>query len=503
MTRFLKSALAELHSPSEAAQWLRARVTGELHADSRQVQAGDGFIAWPGAAVDGRKFVGAALAQGAQGCLVELEGSEAFGFEQDSVAAYPQLKAATSLIADAYYEAPSRELSVVAITGTNGKTSTAWWLASALSSAGPPENAPCGLIGTLGTGVPPEVHSTGMTTPDPVLLHRRLRAFVDQGVKSCAIEASSIGIAEHRLDGMAIRVAVFTNFTQDHLDYHGSMQAYWQAKAALFDWPGLKAAVINLDDPRGAELEAKARAQGLDVWTVSLRQPARLRSAGLTYGARGLSFEVREEAQSHVLETSLIGDYNASNVLCVLGALRALGLPLATAVQACADLPAVPGRMERVGGEGEPLAVIDYAHTPDALEKALAALRLLAQQRGGALWCIFGCGGNRDAAKRPLMAAAVEAGADRVVVTSDNPRGEDPMDIIGHVLAGFSRTQGVLVQVDRARSIAHALSEAAPADVVLIAGKGHEDYQEVNGQRLAFSDHEQAHAALMARRAVA
>ncbi|MET4579583.1 UDP-N-acetylmuramoyl-L-alanyl-D-glutamate--2,6-diaminopimelate ligase [Ottowia thiooxydans] len=503
MTRTLKSALAELHSPSEAAQWLRARVTGKLHADSRPVQAGDGFIAWPGAAVDGRKFVGAALAQGAQACLVELDGADQFGFEQDSVAAYAHLKAATSLIADAYYEAPSRELSVVAITGTNGKTSTAWWLASALSSAGLPENAPCGLIGTLGTGVPPEVCSTGMTTPDPVLLHRRLRAFVDQGVKSCAIEASSIGIAEHRLDGMAIKVAVFTNFTQDHLDYHGSMQAYWQAKAALFDWTGLQAAVINLDDPRGAELEAKARARGLDVWTVSLRQPARLSGAGLTYGDRGLSFEVREDAQAHTLDTSLIGDYNASNVLCVLGALRALGLPLATAVQACADLPAVPGRMERVGGEGEPLAVIDYAHTPDALDKALAALRLLAEQRGGALWCVFGCGGNRDATKRPLMAAAVEAGADRAVVTSDNPRGEDPMDIIQHVLAGFSDTEGVLVQVDRARAIAQALSEAAASDVVLIAGKGHEDYQEINGQRQPFSDHEQAHAALMGRRSVA
>lgn len=503
MTRLLKFALAELHSPSEAAQWLRARVTGELHADSRQVQAGDGFIAWPGAAVDGRKFVSAALAQGAQACLIELEGSEAFGFENDSVAAYPQLKAATSLVADAYYEAPSRELSVVAITGTNGKTSTAWWLASALSAAGQPEIAPCALIGTLGTGVPPEVQSTGMTTPDPVLLQRRLRAFVDQGVKSCAIEASSIGIAEHRLDGMSIKVAVFTNFTQDHLDYHGSMQAYWQAKEALFDWPGLQAAVINLDDPRGAQLEAKARAQGLDVWTVSLRQPARLRGSGLAYSARGLGFEVTEDGQAHSLDTSLIGDYNASNVLCVLGALRALGLPLASAVKACADLPAVPGRMERVGGQGEPLAVIDYAHTPDALEKALAALRLLAEQRGGALWCVFGCGGNRDAAKRPLMAAAVEAGADRVVVTSDNPRGEEPMDIIGHVLAGFSSSQGVTVQVDRARSIAQAISEAAAADVVLIAGKGHEDYQEVHGQRLPFSDQEQARAALMARRSVA
>ncbi|WP_036593575.1 UDP-N-acetylmuramoyl-L-alanyl-D-glutamate--2,6-diaminopimelate ligase [Ottowia thiooxydans] len=500
MAHSIKSPLVELRSPSEAARWLRARVTGKLHADSRKVQPGDGFIAWPGAAVDGRKFVGAALEQGAGACLIELEGAEGFGFDQESIGAYPGLKAATSRVADAYYESPSRELGVVAITGTNGKTSTAWWLASALSSLNLPNTSPCGLIGTLGTGVPPAVRPTGMTTPDPVLLNRRLRDFVDQGVKSCAIEASSIGIAEHRLDGMAIKVAVFTNFTQDHLDYHGSMEAYWEAKAALFDWPGLQAAVINLDDPRGVELEAKARAQGLDVWTVSLHQSARLRGAGLAYGARGLVFDVQEDAQAQSLDTSLIGDYNASNVLCVMGALRALGVPLADAARACTHLPAVPGRMERVGSEGEPLALIDYAHTPDALQKSLEALRLLAEQRGGVLWCVFGCGGNRDASKRPLMAAAVEAGADRIVVTSDNPRGEDPLVIIQEILAGFSQTGSVLVESDRALAIAQALAQAAAADVVLIAGKGHEDYQETNGERLPFSDQEQARSALLARR---
>ncbi|WP_423457338.1 UDP-N-acetylmuramoyl-L-alanyl-D-glutamate--2,6-diaminopimelate ligase [Ottowia sp. VDI28] len=494
--------LARLQSPQEAARWLRARVTGHLHADSRQVRAGDGFIAWPGAATDGRRFVGAALAQGARACLVEQEGAEAFGFDHGSVAAYPGLKADTGPIADAYYESPSRALSMVAITGTNGKTSTAWWLASALSGMQPSDAAevsPCALVGTLGTGVPPEVQTTGMTTPDPVLLHRRLRDFVDQGVKSCAIEASSIGIAEQRLDGVAIRVAVFTNFTQDHLDYHGSMEAYWQAKAALFDWPGLQAAVINLDDPRGAELEAKARARGLDVWTVSLHRPARLGGSGLSYGARGMTFQVTEGAQALALEAPLVGEYNASNVLCVIGALRALGVSLSRAVQACADLPAVPGRMERVGDEGEPLAVIDYAHTPDALHKALAALRPLAEQRGGQLWCVFGCGGNRDAGKRPLMAAAAEAGADRVQVTSDNPRGEVPQSIIDDILAGFTDGAKIAIEPDRARAIARALAQAAPADVVLIAGKGHEDYQEVGGERLPFSDQAHARAALQAR----
>lgn len=501
MAHSLEPRMTELRTPQEAARWLRARVAGQLHADSRQVRPGDGFIAWPGAAVDGRRFVAAALAQGAQACLVEQEGVEAFGFADERIATYPRLKADTSLIADAYYGAPSHELSMVAVTGTNGKTSTAWWLASLLSGVKLPGTSPCALVGTLGTGVPPEVQPTGLTTPDPVLLHRRLREFADQGVKSCAIEASSIGIVEHRLDGLAIRVAVFTNFTQDHLDYHGTMDAYWQAKAALFDWPGLQAAVINLDDPRGAELEAKARARGLDVWTVSLHQPARLQGGGLVYGSRGMTFDVTEGALMQSLDTALIGEFNASNVLCALGALRALGVPLNAALRACADLPAVPGRMECLGGPNEPLAVIDYAHTSDALEKALAALRPLAQQRGGRLWCVFGCGGNRDAIKRPLMAAAAEAAADIVLVTSDNPRGERPQAIIADILTGFANVAKVRTETDRARAIALALTEASPADVVLIAGKGHEDYQEIEGRRWPFSDQAQARAALHARQA--
>ncbi len=492
--------MTPLSTPQEAARWLRARVTGRLHADSRRVEAGDGFIAWPGAAVDGRRFVGAALAQGAGACLVEQDGAEAFGFgDAQRVATYPQLKAATGPIADAYYESPSRALQVVAITGTNGKTSSAWWLASALLKLELQALSPCGLVGTLGIGSPSGVEYTGLTTPDPVLLQRRLRDFVRGGVKSCAIEASSIGLAEHRLDGTAIRVSVFTNFTQDHLDYHGSMDAYWQAKAALFDWPGLRAAVVNLDDPKGEGLVAQARARGLDLWTVSLRGDARLVASGLAQGPRGLRWTVREGDQASVLDTAAVGDHNAANLMAVLGALRALGVPLAQAAAACADLPAVPGRMERIDVAGAPLAVIDYAHTPDALDKALAALRPLAARRGGRLWCVFGCGGNRDAGKRPLMAAAAEAGAHRVVLTSDNPRNEDPQAIVDEVRRGLRHPEAALVEPDRARAIAQALSQAAPPDVVLIAGKGHEDYQEVGGERRPFSDQAQARQALRAR----
>ena len=495
-----------LTNPAEAAAWLKSRVRGMLHADSRPVGTGDGFIAWPGAATDGRKHVAAALAQGAAACLVEQEGVEAFGFEGDAVAgeaiaSYAGLKAATGPIAAAYYEAPSRALDVLAVTGTNGKTSTAWWLAEALMHA---RKAPCGVVGTLGIGVPPDLISTGLTTPDPVVFQRELRGFVDHGFGACAIEASSIGIAERRLDGTRIAVAVFTNFTQDHLDYHGDMDAYWQAKAELFRWPGLRAAVVNLDDVHGASLVGnlvEAGVGALDVWTVSAAgAPARLMAKDVGYDAAGLRFSVVEQgAPSQRLATQLIGQYNVDNLLGVVGTLRALGVGLADAVDACGHLSSVPGRMERIGVPGHPLAVIDYAHTPDALDKALAGLRPLAQQRGGALWCVFGCGGDRDALKRPLMAAVAETRADRLVVTSDNPRSEKPGAIISQILLGLASPEAAQVEADRAAAIADTLAQAAPQDVVLIAGRGHEAWQEIAGERIAFSDRAHAVDALTRR----
>jgi UDP-N-acetylmuramoyl-L-alanyl-D-glutamate--2,6-diaminopimelate ligase len=490
--------MLELHSPQEAAQWLRSRVTGTLQCDSRKITSGDGFIAWPGAATDGRKHVHAALAQGAAACLVEREGVEAFDFGVPGIAAYPQLKAATGPIAAAYFGAPSEQLDVLAITGTNGKTSTAWWLAQALSNLAP-ESIPCGLIGTLGTGRPPHVEFVGLTTPDPVLLQRQFRRFLEEGVKACAIEASSVGIVERRLDGTQIRVAVFTNFTQDHLDYHATMEAYWEAKLELFSWPGLQAAVVNLDDEKGRELSQSLQGGKLDLWTVSCAEPARLMARDIGYDDQGLRFVVQEDAQPHPLGTRLIGQYNVSNLLGVIGAMRAMGVPLAQAVRACAGLLPVPGRMERLSEPGKPLVAVDYAHTPDALDKALQALAPLAHQRGGKLWCVFGCGGDRDPTKRPLMAAVVEKNADRVVVTSDNPRSEKPENIISQILLGLSRRECVEVQADRALAIAETIGLAAPEDVVLLAGKGHEDYQEIAGVKLPFSDQAHARAALRAR----
>ncbi|EYC50402.1 UDP-N-acetylmuramoylalanyl-D-glutamate--2,6-diaminopimelate ligase [Hylemonella gracilis str. Niagara R] len=508
-----------LRTPEQASRWLRERVAparGQLSTDSRRIGAGDGFIAWPGAARDGRAFVSAALAQGAAACLVDARGLAAFaaGFGLDDparaqrIAAYdgPEgLKAASGLIAADYHGQPSQALEVLAITGTNGKTSTAWWLAQALSALRPA--APCAMIGTLGVGrvtaAAEEIVGTGLTTPDPVLLQQTLRRFVDQGVSACAIEASSIGIVERRLDGTRIHVALFTNFTQDHLDYHGSMAAYWQAKAALFDWPLLSAAVVNIDDPKGAELaSALGERPDFDLWTCSLRadSPARLLATDIRVNAGGLGFQLREGAQTASLQVRTLGDYNVSNLLGVVAALRCLGYDLADAVAACGQLHPVPGRMEFQGGDAMPLAVVDYAHTPDALAQILQALRPLAAQRGGRLWCVFGCGGDRDPVKRPLMGAAAARHADRVVLTSDNPRSESPQAIIEQIRSGLPTTSGAWIEPDRALAIQHAVNEAQASDVVLVAGKGHEDYQEAAGVRRPFSDRQEVGAALRAWR---
>jgi len=510
--------MQRLLNATDAVQWLQSRVTGALRTDSRQVQAGDGFIAWPGSATDGRRYLNQALAQGASACLMESQDHESWTgtLHHEALrymASLPGLKAQTGPIADAFYAHPSQSVSVLAVTGTNGKTSTAWWLAQALSS--PVLEQACGLVGTLGVGQLPHLVSTGMTTPDPVVLQQQFRSFADQGITHCAIEASSIGLAEHRLDGTKIRVAVFTNFTQDHLDYHGDMAHYWAAKAALFAWPGLQAAIINIDDAQGELLAKQLQASGLEVWTCSrhgdIHPTARLQARVLP-SAEGLTFEVIENAQVQTLHTPLIGDYNVDNLLGVIGGLRALGFDLAHAVQACAHLTAVPGRMQRVtlGMDGAaasevdahlPLVVVDYAHTPDAIAQALTALRAQAAVRGGRLWCVLGCGGDRDASKRPLMAAAAEAGADQVVLTSDNPRSESPEAILADMLAGLSRPHQAQTQADRALAIDQVVARAAAQDVLLVAGKGHETEQEILGVRHAFSDVAHVRMALQQRAA--
>ena len=508
--------LRQLASADAALGWFAQRGVCALNLDSRHVKAGDAFIAWPGHAVDGRAFVPQALRAGANACLVEAQGAEAFEMPaDDSVATLAGLKAATGLLASRFMGEPSLALDVVACTGTNGKTSMAWWMAQALSSLG----RRCGVVGTLGVGEPPNAGQpdavlvpTGLTTPDPVTLHAAFRRFVDSGFKACAIEASSIGLAEHRLAGTHISVALFSNFTLDHLDFHGSMAEYWQAKAQLFGWPGLRAVVLNLDDTRGValagELAADVDRRALDVWTYSTQYEARLRARDIGYVSDGLRFDVHEAgagvgAVASVV-TRLIGDYNVSNVLAVIGGLRSLGVSLAAAAGACATLTPVPGRMQRVpSGAALAEVVVDYAHTPDALEKTLLALQLFAAQRGGRLWCVFGCGGNRDASKRPLMGALAARLAQQVIVTSDNPRLEDAQAIIDQIIAGAPNAAHVEALENRAQAIARAVGSADARDVILIAGKGHEDYQDVGGVKHPFSDVQQAAAALADRGRVA
>lgn len=487
----MSSVFLHLSDLPSTLAWLRARAPqGQLRTDSRHVQPGDIFIAWPGAAADGRAFVAQALAHGAAACLVEHDGSADFAFADARIASFTGLKAITGSLAAQWLGHPAQALRIVAVTGTNGKTSTAWWLAHALPR--------CAMVGTLGVGLPPHFTSTGMTTPDPVLLQTEFAKFIAAGAEFAAIEASSIGIVEHRLAGTAIDTAVFTNFTQDHLDYHGSMDAYWQAKAQLFDWPGLRVAVVNVDDAQGRALaQTLAPRCALDVWTVGLQHPARLMAVDIAHTAQGMAFTVVEGQQRQPMQTALIGQYNISNLLGVLATLRGQGHSLAQAVAACASLQPVPGRMQQIAVVGQPLVAIDYAHTPDALQQALAALRPLAQARGGRLCCVFGCGGNRDARKRPLMGAAAEQGADQVLVTSDNPRLEDPQAIVADILAGM-RPQ-TPYELDRAAAIAQAIAQADARDVVLLAGKGHEDYQDAQGRKRPFSDYHEAARAVQAR----
>lgn len=502
-------ALRHLATVDAALGWFAQRGVRALTTDSRRVLPGHAFIAWPGYAVDGRQFVANALASGAAACLVESDGMEAFALEERvDVAVMRGLKASTGALASGFMGSPSERLRVIAVTGTNGKTSTAWWVAQALSALG----RRCGVVGTLGVGEPPspgkdaEIEFTGLTTPDPVTLQAGFKRFFDAGFEACAIEASSIGVTEHRLTGTHIDVALFTNFTLDHLDYHGSMQAYWQAKAALFAWPGLKAAVLNIDDVQGATLAPTLDTSAIDVWTYSVSQAARLRASDVKYVDGGLSFVLQEGAAQVAVATRLIGDYNVSNLLAVIGGLRASGVTLADAARVCALLTPVPGRMQRVIADTSagPEVVVDYAHTPDALEKALLALQPFAAQRGGQLWCVFGCGGNRDAGKRPLMGALAQRLAGRVVITSDNPRNEAPAFITLQIVAGLAGNQErVTVVEERRAAIRYALREADARDVILIAGKGHEDYQEIRGVKLPFSDVAEASAGLSLRGAKA
>jgi UDP-N-acetylmuramoyl-L-alanyl-D-glutamate--2,6-diaminopimelate ligase len=387
---------------------------------------------------------------------------------------------------------------VIGVTGTNGKTTCSQWIAQALERTG----RRCAVIGTLGYGLRPPLRPIANTTPDALWLHAQLAEFARRGAQAVAMEVSSIGLDQDRVAGVEFDVALFTNLTRDHLEYHRTMRRYREAKAKLFAWQTLKHAVVNLDDDFGVELARRIRRPGLKVIGYGFgagrgAQATRVTGANLVTGARGVSFDVSTPWGSARVTSAVLGRHNAYNLLGTLAVLLASGVPLKQAVSALAAVKPVPGRLQPLGGGARPLVVVDYAHTPDALEQALTTLRELLESRitnhESRLICVFGCGGERDRGKRPQMGRVAARLADRVVVTSDNPRGENPRDIIEDIIAGArgaarSVAGGIEIEADRRSAILRAVAGARRGDIVLVAGKGHEAYQEIRGARHPFSD---------------
>ena len=459
-----------------------------LSSDSRRCGPGVAFFAYRGEKADGRQHIPDALARGA--AAVVWEKSE--GFSWDRAWRVPNmgmqaLKQHAGELAAEFYGRPSHALWVCGVTGTNGKTSCTQWLAALLAKRG----TKAAVIGTLGSGYPGSLSGDANTTPDALELQERLAGFRRDGAKVVAMEVSSHGLAQGRVNGVRFGCALFTNLSHDHLDYHGSMQAYADAKRQLFETPGLQAAVLNLDDPLGCELARQTRARGLRTVGYALDAPAE----GVDEYLR-LEGDTLESSWGRApLRVNAVGRFNTTNALGVLGCLLVKGLPLAEAAPLLAELPSVPGRMQKVAER--PLVVIDYAHTPDALEKVLGALRPVAAARRGRLVAVFGAGGDRDPSKRPLMGAVAARLADRVILTSDNPRSEEPEAIIAAIAAGVGRDCDI--EPDRNRAIVAAIGAAADEDVVLLAGKGHETHQEVRGTRIPFSDEAAARSAVASR----
>jgi UDP-N-acetylmuramoyl-L-alanyl-D-glutamate--2,6-diaminopimelate ligase len=456
-------------------------ITG-LVQDSRAIVPGDAFVAIAGFGEHGLKFAAQARAAGASAVLFEPPAPEDAPAPSDAIAV-PGLRARLGELADRFHGHPSSAMTTVGVTGTNGKTSTVQLLAQAWSLRG----LRCGTIGTLGAGLYGEAVPTGFTTPLVLRLHALLDELRGAGAEALAMEVSSHALDQGRIAGVHFDVAVFTNLTRDHLDYHGDMAAYGAAKAKLFGWPGLRAAVVNLDDDYGRALfdaiPTPLLRVGLSARGVA---DAGLRAEALRQDNRGLAFDLVAAGERHPVQSPLLGRFNVDNLLAVAGVLLALDDAPARIAATLSQLQPIHGRMNRLGGDGHaPLVVIDYAHTPDALEQALASLRVHAH---GRLYCVFGCGGDRDRGKRPQMAAIAERGADRVIVTDDNPRGEDGDAIVAGILAGFADPGAVLVQRERAEAIKQAIAAAGRDDIVLIAGKGHEIYQEIAGVQHPFDD---------------
>ncbi|PSJ16405.1 UDP-N-acetylmuramoyl-L-alanyl-D-glutamate--2,6-diaminopimelate ligase [Nitrosomonas supralitoralis] len=476
-------------------------VIRNLVADSRQIKPGDTFVAYPGDTTDGRKFIPQAIAAGANAILWDPRN---FAWKSEwhiPALAVDDLKMKAGLIAGHIYDYPSQKLWMVGITGTNGKTSCSHWFAQAMSSLG----YKTAVQGTLGRGFIGKLEVSENTTPDATILQHSLKEFVDEGTKSVVMEVSSHGLVQGRVIGTKFSVAVFTNLSRDHLDYHQDMDAYAAVKASLFFWPELKYAVVNMDDVLGVEISRQLANKTTKIIGYGFCYPEEsdskqfkmVHGSNLKFDIHGMEFDIEFEDNHEHLRVDLLGKFNASNLLAVIAALLASGIQLPDAIRALQSVQPIPGRMEKYYESNQSIIIVDYAHTPDALEKALCTLRelLRIEGRDARLFCVVGCGGDRDKGKRALVGEVATRLADEVIFTSDNPRSEDPLRIIKDIAAGAVKGNYQL-EVDRALAIYQAIANARNGDIVLIAGKGHEKFQEVKGQKISFSDAEVAQQVL-------
>jgi UDP-N-acetylmuramoyl-L-alanyl-D-glutamate--2,6-diaminopimelate ligase len=486
--------------PFDRLAALNVRIT-RLVADSRLIQSGDIFVAYRGEKNDGRLYIAAAITQGANAVIYEAENFVWNATWEVPHLAVEDLRTQAGELADVVYGKATEKLWMVGVTGTNGKTSTTHWIAQALNDAA----KKCALIGTLGNGFFDALQTTANTTPEAIQVHKLCADYLQAGAQAVAMEVSSHALDQGRISGVHFDVALLTNLSRDHLDYHGDMERYAASKRKFFDVQSLRYVVLNLDDATGAEWAAALRKDGVEVIGYGLSDAAlkRAQILGLRmiYGhvaamtESGLEIVVHSTWGTARLRSHLVGRFNAENLLGVLAVLLVSGIALNDAVDSLANVQAVAGRMQRLGGKSLPTVIVDYAHTPDALEKVLQTLREMTAVRGGNLVCVFGCGGNRDNGKRPMMGKVAEQLADRCIVTSDNPRDENPAEIVAQITLGMTGNNHRVI-IDREAAINHAIAHAQPGDTVLIAGKGHEDYQEIHGVKHDFSDVQVAQRAL-------
>lgn len=488
----LNDLLNNYFSAEELAKFKDITISG-LTLDSRKVRSGDLFIAVNGETVKGVEFINSAIEQGAVAVLweanaevdaIKVNWRKTSANSELPIIAIENLPQLVGEFANRFYGNPSDNISVCGITGTNGKTSCADFIAQMISV-----DETCGLLGTLGKGIYPELEETGYTTPDAISCHAWLAELQSENTRQAIMEVSSHALTQGRVNGIHFNNAVFTNVSRDHLDFHGDMENYIDAKSKLFKFPGLTNAIINVDDEVGRDIannlpeNVRCIRYGLnEVFTPDVF------ASDIKLDENGLSMKVTTPWGDGEFTSPVIGHFNASNLLVVLSVMLLQGIELKEVLNRLTKIESVPGRMQRFGGKEIPLVIVDFAHTPDALEQALISLRQHTQHN---LWCVFGCGGDRDKGKRPLMGAIAEAKADYIVLTNDNPRSETPEKIIEDIKAGITSINNVTIKKDRQAAIHFAVNQAKAGDVILIAGKGHENYQLIGDKKYPFNDAEE------------